>query len=273
MGIDKRQPVFSWKMRSDRIGAMQSAYCMTVSDENGTCVWNTGWVESDRSVAIRYAGKALESATKYTVSVKVKDQNGTEILPVSTTFEMGLLGSEPLAPAQWITIDEADASPKQEGRLPIYRKAFAAKDNLTVVKARLYSTALGVYETYINGQRVGRLQEDGQMRYEELKPGYTQMEDRKFYSTFDVTFLLRSGEKNVLTAVVTTGWWNGPVVQYMMPKEKTYNESAYMAKLVITYSDGSVTTLDTDLSWKAARVSAVLEGTGIWEGEVYDAGG
>lgn len=272
MGIDKLNPTFNWKMRSDAIGAMQTAYALTVTSENDDLVWDTGWVESDRSVAIRYAGKALESATKYTVCLKVKDQDGEEIAPISTSFEMGLLGDEPLAPAQWITIGEEDASPKQEGRLPIYRKAFAAKDGVTIVKARLYSTALGVYENYINGQRVGRLQENGQVRYEELKPGYTQMEDRKFYSTFDVTPYLRSGAENVLTAVVTTGWWNGPAVQYMMPKEKIYNESAYMAKLVITYSDGSVTTLDTDLSWKADRVSAVLEGTGIWEGEVYNAG-
>ena len=272
MGIDKREPTFSWKMRSDAVGAGQSAYAITVTHEDGSIVWDTGWVESDRSVAIRYGGKALESAVCYTVSVTVKDHSGEKTAPISTTFEMGLLGSDPLAPAQWITIDEEDASPRKEGRLPIYRKAFAAKDGVSIVKARLYSTALGVYESYINGQRVGRLLEGGQIRYEELKPGYTQMEDRKFYSTFDVTPFLRAGAQNVLTAVVTTGWWNGPAVQYMMPKEKIYKESAYKAKLVITYSDGSVTTLDTDLGWKAARVSAVLEGTGIWEGEVYDAG-
>ena len=272
MGIDKRNPTFSWKMHSHAVGAKQTAYAVTVTDEQDELVWDTGWVESDRSVAIHYDGKALESATRYCVSVKVKDHNGEETAPISTSFEMGLLGSDPLAPAQWITIDEVDASPKKEGRLPIYRKAFTAKSGVTIVKARLYSTALGVYESYINGQRVGRLLENGQIRYEELKPGYTQMEDRKFYSTFDVTPLLHSGEKNVLTAVVTTGWWNGPAVQYMMPKEKIYNENAYKAKLVITYSDDSVTTLDTDLSWKAARVSPVLEGTGIWEGEVYDAG-
>lgn len=272
MGIDKLNPTFSWKMRSDAVGAKQTAYAITVTSEKSDLVWDTGWVESDRSVAIRYDGKVLEGATAYTVSVKVKDQNGEETAPFSTTFEMGLLGSEPLAPAQWITIDEEDASAKPEGKLPVYRKTFAAKDGVTIVKARLYSTALGVYESYINGQRVGRLLDNGEVRYEELKPGYTQMEDRKFYSTYDVTHMLRSGAENVLSAVVTTGWWNGPVVQYMMPKDRIYNENAYMAKLVITYSDGSVTTVDTDLSWKAARVSAVQEGTGIWEGEVYDAG-
>ena len=269
VGIDKLQPTFRWKLRSDVVGAKQTAYALSVADEKGETVWDTGWVESDSSVAIRYEGKALEAAGEYTVSLRVKDQNGEELAPLTTRFEMGLLGADPLAPAQWITIDEADASPRLEGCLPVYRKTFPVKKGL--VKARLYTSALGVYESYINGQRVGRLQENGQTRYEELKPGYTQMEDRKFYSTFDVTCLLRAGEENVLCAPVTTGWWNGPVVQYMMPQDKIYKESAYLAKLVLTYADGTRDILDTDLSWKAARVSPVQEGTGIWEGEVYDA--
>lgn len=270
MGIDKLNPTFSWKMHSGAVGAKQTAYAIAVVDERDNLMWDTGWVESDQSVAIRYEGKTLESATKYTVSVKAKDHNGENVAPISTNFEMGLLGSEPLAPAQWITMDEETI--QTSGSRPAYRKAFITKEDTTIVRARLYSAALGVYENYINGQRVGRLQEDGRMVYEELKPGYTQMEDRKFYSTYDVTNLLENGKENVLAAVVTTGWWNGPVVQYMMPKEKIYNESAYMAKLVITYSDGSVSVLDTDRSWKASRACAVQEGTGIWEGEVYDAG-
>ena len=188
MGIDRLQPTFRWKMRSGAVGARQTAYALSVTDERGKTVWDTGWVESDRSVAIRYQGKALESATEYTVSLKVKDQNGQELAPLTTRFEMGLLGADPLAPAQWITIDEADASPRQEGNLPVYRKSFPVKKD--IAKARLYASALGVYESYINGQRVGRLLENGETRYEELKPGYTQMEDRKFYSTFDVTHLL-----------------------------------------------------------------------------------
>ena len=265
MGIDKRQPVFSWKMRSDRIGAMQSAYCMTVSDENGTCVWNTGWVESDRSVGIRYQGKTLESAAIYRLTVKIKDETGREIPGAETTFETGFFAEDPLFPARWITIEEV----KKSENLPIYRKAFAVKCN-KVKKARLYTSALGVYESYLNGQRIGRVLENGDLQFEELKPGYTQMEDRKFYSTYDITDLLQ--EDNALTAVVTTGWWNGNAVQYMMPEHLIFRENAYLAKLVITYEDGTQEEIVTDTDWKAARVPPVLEGTGIWEGEVYDAG-
>ena len=265
MGIDKPHPVFSWKMQSYAIGAKQTAYSVVVTDEKQNTVWDTGWVESDRSVGIRYRGKPLESAAMYTVSVAVRDQDGEAGYPATTTFETGFFREDPLAPAQWITIDET----KQADNLPVYRKAFSAGDS--VVKARLYTSALGVYESYINGRRVGRVQADKTVQYEELKPGYTQMEDRKFYSTYDVTEMLQNGE-NVLSAVVTTGWWNGNAVQYMMPEHLIFQENAYMAKLVITYADGSCCEINTDFSWKAARVSAVQEGTGIWEGEVYDAG-
>lgn len=265
MGIDKN-PAFSWKMKDPFVGAKQTAYCISVTDEFNTPVWDTGWVESSRSVGIRYEGMPLQSAMCYRVAVKIKDQNGRESRAAETTFEMGFLEENPLSPAQWITMDAEDTGEN----LPAYRRAFGVKSGLAIRKARLYTSALGVYESYLNGQRVGRLLENGQIQYEELKPGYTQMEDRKFYSTFDVTDFLQ--KENVLSAVVSTGWWNGNAVQYRMPEHLMFRENAYLAKLVITYEDGSQETIHTDDTWKAFPAAAHLQGTGIWEGEVYDAG-
>lgn len=269
VGIDSSKPTFSWKMRSDVIGARQTAYCITVTDECGSQLWNTGWVCSDKSVGIRYEGPSLEACTGYTVSVTVKDQKGNKSTDATATFETGLPQSRPFGAARWITIDD---DPTENGKnLPAYRRTFETKPGVTIVKARLYSTALGVYESFINGRRVGRLQEDGNVLYEELKPGYTQMEDRKSYSTYDVTWMLESSSENVLSSIVTTGWWNGPIVQFSMPQELIFHENAYLAKLIITYSDGSVQIIDTDSNWKSARAAAVQNGTGLWEGEVYDA--
>ena len=267
MGIDDPHPAFSWKMRSNAIGARQIAYRITVTDENGACTWNTEWVNSDRSVAVRYAGEPLVPCSKYTASVMIRDQDGFETASI-TAFETGLPQSRPFGAANWITINDADAG---NCNLPAYRKSFETKPGLSIMKARLYTTALGVYESFINGQRVGRLQEDGNVLYEELKPGYTQMEDRKAYSTYDVTWMLQNGAENVLSSIVTSGWWNGLAVQFHMPAELLFQENAYLAKLVITYNDGSTQVIDTDSSWKAARAAAVQEGTGLWEGEVYDA--
>lgn len=268
MGIDISGIAFSWKMRSDAVGAKQTAYHIKVTGEDGDTLWDSGWVASDESVGIPLE-TAPNPCRKYTAFAQIKDQDGYETAPVITTFETGLPQSNPFGDAQWITIDEVDSVPR--GNLPGYRKVFQTKPGLSVVKARLYTTALGVYESFLNGHRVGRLQEDGQILYEELKPGYTQMEDRKSYSTYDVTRMLENSAENVLSAIVTTGWWNGLAVQFRMPEELIFHENAYLAKLVITYSDGSVEIIDTSSDWKAARTAAVQEGTGLWEGEVYDA--
>ena len=91
VGIDDPNPSFSWKMDSDVVGAAQTAYRIIVTDPAGTTMWDTGWVESGLSVGIEYAGKALASSTEYTVSVKIKDQDGNETAATTTTFEMGLL--------------------------------------------------------------------------------------------------------------------------------------------------------------------------------------
>ena len=47
--------------------------------------------------------------------------------------------------------------------------------------------------------------------------------------------------------------------------------TAYLAKLILTYADGTTETIVTDTNWKTAKAAALQEGTGIFEGERYDA--
>ena len=146
--------------------------------------------------------------------------------------------------------------------LPAYRRSFTpAKE---VASAKLYTSGLGVYTSYINGQRVGRLTDEG-VSYDELTPGATQNNKRMFYNAYDVTWMLAEGE-NVLSAVVSSGWWSGEIVL-------NYGKNtAYLAKLVLNYTDGTSETIVTDTTtWKTARAAAMQEGTGIYAGERYDA--
>ena len=146
--------------------------------------------------------------------------------------------------------------------LPAYRKSFTPAKKL--VSAKLYTSALGVYESYINGQRVGRKYADETIEYHELKPGFTEASDRKFYNSYDVTWMIGAGSENVLSAVVTSGWWSGRVAA-------SYGkETAYLAKMILKYSDGSEEVIVTDKSWKAAKASAV-SAADIFDGESYDA--
>lgn len=148
------------------------------------------------------------------------------------------------------------------GGLPVYRKSFTPSQGL--VSAKLYTSGLGVYESYINGERVGRLTDDGSIEYHELKPGFTEASKRKFYNAYDVTHMLDKNGENAISAVVTSGWWSGLVAA------NYGNETAYWAKLILKYSNGTTQEIVTDESWKTAPASAVAYAD-IFNGETYDA--
>src|ERR1700749_1094439 len=65
---------------------------------------------------------------------------------------------------------------------PMFRKDFSVSK--PVARARLYATALGLYEASINGQRVGDIV---------LAPDWTDYHKRVRYQTYDVTPMLRQG--------------------------------------------------------------------------------
>ncbi len=146
--------------------------------------------------------------------------------------------------------------------LPVFRKSFTPKGK--VVSAKLYTSALGVYESYINGERVGRLLSDGTVEYHELKPGAAEAADRKYYSSYDVTHMLKGTGETVLSAVVGTGWWTGQIAAAHGSSE------AYLAKLILTYEDGSTEVIGTDTTWQSAYASPFTY-SDIFGGEDYDA--
>ena len=147
--------------------------------------------------------------------------------------------------------------------MPRFRKSFAITKK--VASAMLFTSGLGTYDVFMNGQRVGHRQTDGSMLYEELKPGWTDYRYRVFYSTHDVTSLLAEG-KNAISALVTPGWWAGGVMHgaYGSP------ELGFIAKLLITYDDGTQEVVVSDQTWRSSRDGAMKLGD-IYDGEIYDA--
>ena len=146
---------------------------------------------------------------------------------------------------------------------PMFRKAFILGKK--VRQAKLYTTALGVYDVFVNGKRVGHLQADGTVLYEELKPGWTDYRKRVFYSSHDVTHLLNKGG-NAIGAVVGSGWWQG----YISRGVYGYRAPEFMAKLLVIYTDGTTETIVTDGSWAWSKDGA-LRYSDIYNGEQYDA--
>lgn len=150
-----------------------------------------------------------------------------------------------------------------EGTLMLRKEFTLGKD---IRSAKLFTTALGVYDLFINGQRVGHVQPGGETVYEELKPGWSDYRKRVFYSTHDVTTLLRQGA-NALGAVVADGWFAGFVGHGMYGSG---SDLSFLAKLVVTFDDGSQSILVTDPSWASSRQGALRMGD-IYNGEIIDA--
>ncbi|MEO6731195.1 MAG: alpha-L-rhamnosidase N-terminal domain-containing protein [Ferruginibacter sp.] len=89
------------------------------------------------------------------------------------------------------------ASPDKNS-MPMLRTTFASSHG-KIVKARLYVIARGIYEVYLNGNRIGN---------EYFNPGLTQYNKTHLYQTYDITEHIHAG-KNALGAILAEGWWSG----------------------------------------------------------------
>ncbi|MEO6434542.1 MAG: family 78 glycoside hydrolase catalytic domain, partial [Tepidisphaeraceae bacterium] len=136
---------------------------------------------------------------------------------------------------------------------PYLRRAFDAPK--PVKRAMVYATARGVYELYLNGQRVGR---------DELTPGWTEYKKRIYYNTYDVTSLVAQG-RNVIGSILGDGWYSG-YFSYQGKRELYGKNPSLMVQLEIEYADGSKQTIVTDPSWKCGygpyREADLLQGSG-----------
>ncbi|MFF1420851.1 alpha-L-rhamnosidase [Streptomyces sp. NPDC058280] len=129
--------------------------------------------------------------------------------------------------------------------------------NKPVARARLYSTALGLYEAYLNGERVGE---------DRLAPGWTDYHKRVQYQTYDVTGLVGSGA-NALGVTLAAGWYAGNIA-WFGPHQ--YGERpALLAQLEVTYADGSTERVLSGTDWRAA--TGPVTSADLVMGEDYDA--
>ena len=144
-GISVRNPRFSWKMESERENTVQTSYRLRVC-RGEKCVWDSGKESSGRSVLVPYAGEELEPETRYEVSLSVTDNYGN-VCEADTWFETGIFDTETFR-ARMITHD----FPDEETACPVFYRDFRVQK--PVKKARIYATAHGVYELYLNGSRV-----------------------------------------------------------------------------------------------------------------------
>jgi alpha-L-rhamnosidase len=260
MGIDVRKPRLSWQLRSSEKNVLQTSYEVRVGESEellvqGKAIWTSGQQVSDESTHVEYGGPTLESGHIYYWQVRVADNHGhISEWSKATKWEMGLLEAADWK-AKWITPDLIEDE-KKSNPAPLLRREFVVKKK--VVSARLYASAMGLYEMQLNGKRVGQ---------EYFTPGWTAYDFRYQYQTYDVTAMVKS-DVNCLAAMLGDGWFRGRLA--WDEKRNVYGKKlALLAQLVITYADGTKEIAGSDEKWRASR-GALLE-SDIYNGETYDA--
>jgi alpha-L-rhamnosidase len=262
---------------------MQSGYRVLVASDpallsaNRADLWDSGSVSSDQSVNLEYSGRPLGSGAIAYWKVLVRDQNGNESASNAAMWEMGLLQPSDWH-AEWIDF------PSAQGKMPVAATAPATTQSTQpdaahqrhvfppnlppylrktfdiekpVARARLYATALGLYECWINGHQAGDAV---------LAPDWTNYHHRVRYQTLDVTPNLRRGH-NVLAALLGDGWYCGNVG--MTGGHSYGSRPAFLAQLIIDYTDGSREIVASDETWRATV--GPIRRSDFQDGEDYDA--
>src|ERR671921_736116 len=277
LGIGERSPRLSWALESEGRNQRQSAYRILVAgneedlEAEENLLWDSGRVESGRTIGVEYEGEALRSGSHCVWKVRVWDGSGNPSHHSRpAVFETGLLeksdwegswisaGKGPAGDMEPPSGEEYDDLANGFAPSPYLRRVFPL--DKPVSRARLYATARGVYELYINGNRVGN---------DVLAPGWTDYDRRIQYQTYDVTPLLAEGQ-NALGAVLGDGWFAGFVGFDPKHRGALYGpRPQLLAQLDVEYEDGTTASLATEGSWRCSTGPILF--SDLLMGESYDA--
>ncbi len=269
--IAHQSPRLSWTLAAETRGQKQTAYRVLVARSPDALqadrgeLWDSGRVASPQSINIPYAGEPLVSGQRCHWKVMVWGMDGTpSAWSAPSYWEMGLL-KPPDWQGRWIgdgkPLPQTDAGFYQDDPAPLFRKPF--RTSSPVRQARLYVSALGYVHARLNGQPVGDRQ---------LDPLWTRPDQRVFYSVYDVSAQITSGE-NCLAVTLGNGWYN-PLPLRMWGRANLreripVGRPRFIAQLRIDYADGKHEVVGTDTSWTTAP-GPILRNN-IYLGEKVDA--
>jgi alpha-L-rhamnosidase len=278
LGIDVAKPRLSWEIAECRMpnadfgsekssiinrkseiprGLRQTAYQVLVASSEELLkggwfsdakpdLWDSGKVESDRSLQVAYEGRPLESRMSCHWKVRVWDQAGqASAWSAPAQFLTGKMKPEdPSSPGcdaagwqgQWIG---ASADTKHAA---VYLQKKIAVEK-PVVRALVYFCGLGFSELTIDGKRVGDYV---------IGPGFTTYNKRAQYLAFDVTDRFNSPGAHQLDVTLADGWYGLSKDPWVHKFEK--NVYVDMPKLLfnlhLQHDDGTETVVVSDASWQ-----------------------
>lgn len=255
--VDTNTPRFSWRLAADARDVRQVAYQFRATEIDGSGralgpAFETARIESEASQWVTPPGLTIKARSVYVWQVRVWDKHEqasdwSEPQHIGT----GLLGGS--WPADWIgdgrALEVFKTAPARH-----FRGGFSV--GLKPVRARLYVTAMGLVEPWLNGRKVTE---------DKFVPGWPDYRRRMFYAAFDVTSLLQEGD-NTLGMILGDGWYSGT----MIPRHQYGSEARFSAFLDLTDADGETTTITTGEGWHWTDAGPITMNS-IYDGETYDA--
>ena len=182
LGIQEKKPRLSRQLSSDRTCIVETAYHIAAAttlakpDAGVWDLWDTGRTESDQSVSVEYGGKELGADQVFCWKVRswCYGDDPTKWSRVGY-WSAGIQGNADWK-GEWIS------HPNEQALAPAYFRKVISIDK-DVSRALVHGAALGIYECYLNGRRIGS---------DFFSPGWSDYTIRVYYRTYDVTVLLEN---------------------------------------------------------------------------------
>lgn len=259
LGVDMDMPRFMWRLSDSLANSSQTHYRILVDTDslklikNKATIWNSGKVKSD-SILVTYKGKPLAPFTKYYWTVIYWNQNGDKASQSDiASFETGMVSKSSWS-GKWVS----DGKPINHKPASLFRKEISIDNE--IVNARAYVVAAGLFELFLNGQKVDD---------HKLEPMYTRFDRRNLYTVYDVTSYLKNG-RNVAGIHLGNGWYNHiSTAVWDFDKAPWRNRPSFKLNLHIVYADGSRDIIVSDESWKT--YDSPVTHNSIYTAEHYDA--
>ncbi len=244
-------PRLSWRLPPNWAG--QSAYELEATVDGCPLVRVTR--TSAAHLFISWPWAPLQSCQRVTWRVRVRGDHGFSDWSEPNRFEVGLLNED--WTARWISpVEEVDEG---YGNRPAYSLSTRFELSADVKSARLYATALGVYEAFVNGTRAGTA---------ELTPGSTSYDRTLYAQAMDVTDSLRRGS-NQLEVLLSDGWYRGKTGGFRLPSGWG-TTTAVRLELRLWYGDGSQQVIRSDGTWASSR--STIARADLMDGQSVDLG-
>ena len=263
LGLVQFEPRLRWSVSSPDRGQRQTAFQILVATTRERLrpgyadIWDSGKVVSSESVNVHYGGPTPKARQRayWTVRVWGRDGRPSSFAPPAW-WEMGLYDEE--WEGQWIgrPCGPEERRATHDRSVVYLRRPFVIGQK--VERARLYASAFGVYDIFVNGKKAGG---------DVLAPGFTDYEKRVLFQTYDVTDQVREGD-NVIGAVVGGGWCTAALGG--RDGACGLEPPRVMLQLEVTLSDGSLQIIvSDDKTWRSHAGPIVA--SHLYDGERYDA--